>query len=61
MTTLEQSKPADEARDSVLRSGSVSSCNDLLGFPPVLDACCGTRMMWFDKQDKRTIYIDKRR
>jgi len=30
MTTLEQSKPADEARDSVLRSGSVSSCNDLL-------------------------------
>lgn len=30
MTTLEQSKPAGEARDSVLRSGSVSSCNDLL-------------------------------
>lgn len=33
MTTLEQSKPADEARDSVLRSGSVSSCNDLLARP----------------------------
>ena len=31
MTTLEQSKPDDEARDSVLRSGSVSSCNDLFG------------------------------
>lgn len=30
MTTLEQSKPADEARASMLRSGSVSSCNDLL-------------------------------
>ena len=30
MTTPEQSKPADEARDSVLRSGAVSSCNDLL-------------------------------
>lgn len=30
MTTLEQSKPADEARDSVPRSGAVSSCNDLL-------------------------------
>lgn len=30
MTTLEQSKPADEARDPVLRSGAVSSCNDLL-------------------------------
>lgn len=37
MTTLEQSKPADEARDSVLRSGAVSSCNDLLA-RPVLDA-----------------------
>ena len=31
MTTLEQSKPADEARDSVPRSGAGSSCNDLLG------------------------------
>lgn len=29
MTTLEQSKPADEARDLMLRSGAVSSCNDL--------------------------------
>lgn len=31
MTTLEQSGRSDEARDLVLRSGSVSSCNDLLG------------------------------
>lgn len=37
MTTLEQSKPADEARDLVLRSGAVSSCNDLLG--RILVAC----------------------
>lgn len=29
-------------------------------FPPVLDACCGTRMMWFDKQDSRALYVDKR-
>jgi hypothetical protein len=28
--------------------------------PPVLDACCSTRMMWFDKQDTRALYIDKR-
>ena len=28
--------------------------------PPVLDACCSTRMMWFDKQDARALYIDKR-
>ena len=30
MTTLDQPGRPDEARDSVLRSGSVSSCNDLL-------------------------------
>jgi len=31
-----------------------------LVLPPVLDACCSTRMMWFDKQDARALYIDKR-
>lgn len=30
-------------------------------YPPVLDMCCGPRMMWFDKHDPRVIYIDKRR
>lgn len=29
--------------------------------PPVLDACCGSRMFWFDKNDSRALYIDKRR
>lgn len=29
--------------------------------PPVLDACCGPRMMWFDKDDARALFIDKRR
>lgn len=28
--------------------------------PPVLDACCGTRMFWFDKQDERALFADKR-
>lgn len=28
--------------------------------PPVLDACCGSRMFWFDKQDERALFIDKR-
>lgn len=28
---------------------------------PVLDACCGPRMMWFDKSDRRALFIDKRR
>lgn len=29
--------------------------------PPVLDACCGPRMMWFDKADGRALFVDKRR
>ena len=27
----------------------------------VLDPCCGSRMMWFDKADQRTIFGDLRR
>jgi SAM-dependent methyltransferase len=27
----------------------------------VLDACCGTRAFWFDKADRRALFIDKRR
>lgn len=26
----------------------------------ILDVCCGSRMMWFDKNDKRAIFSDKR-
>ncbi len=33
--------------------------NDYL--PPVLDACCGSRMFWFDRADPRALFIDKRR
>jgi len=29
--------------------------------PPVLDVCCGSRMMWFDKDDGRGIFADTRR
>lgn len=29
--------------------------------PPALDACCGSRMMWFDKADGRSLFMDKRR
>ena len=29
--------------------------------PPVLDACCGSRMFWFDRKDTRCLYVDKRR
>lgn len=26
----------------------------------VLDVCCGSRMFWFDKTDKRAVFIDNR-
>ena len=29
-------------------------------YPPVLDVCCGPKMMWFDKQDTRAVFHDRR-
>jgi SAM-dependent methyltransferase len=29
--------------------------------PSVLDACCGSRMFWFDRSDPRALFVDKRR
>ena len=29
-------------------------------YPPVLDACCGTRAFWFDKYDNRGLFLDNR-
>lgn len=26
----------------------------------ILDACCGSRMFWFNKENKDTIYMDNR-
>jgi SAM-dependent methyltransferase len=26
----------------------------------VLDACCGSKMFWFDQNDRRTVFLDKR-
>ena len=28
--------------------------------PTILDACCGSRMFWFDRRDDRTIFMDHR-
>lgn len=30
-------------------------------FPPVLDVCCGSRMMWFTKNDPLALFADVRR
>jgi len=35
--------------------------NKKVELPPVLDACCGSRMFWFDKADSRALFVDKRR
>lgn len=26
----------------------------------ILDACCGSRMFWFDRNDKRAVFVDNR-
>jgi len=30
------------------------------GSASVLDACCGSRMFWFDRKDTRAVFVDKR-
>lgn len=35
--------------------------NELSKERPVLDACCGSRMFWFDRADARAVFVDKRR
>ena len=32
----------------------------LVRLPPVLDACCGPKGMWFDRNDERAVFMDKR-
>ncbi|KGN01183.1 methyltransferase, partial [Clostridium haemolyticum NCTC 8350] len=27
---------------------------------PILDVCCGSRMFWFDKENKDAIFMDNR-
>jgi len=36
------------------------SMSDDTKYPPVLDACCGGRMMWFNKTDDRAVCVDRR-
>lgn len=31
------------------------------GIKPILDACCGSRMMWFDKQNPLAVFADIRK
>src|SRR4030067_1040132 len=38
----------------------VSASNAGLGFPPILDACCGGRQFWFDKENPNVLFADWR-
>ena len=49
---------ADDKRQAVGLAPSTCWAPPL--FPPVLDVCCGSRMMWFDKKDERAVYVDRR-
>ena len=28
---------------------------------PILDACCGSKMFWFDKENENVVFMDKQR
>jgi SAM-dependent methyltransferase len=44
------------------RSNSAICLNvDPVVLPPVLDACCGGKAMWFDKADPRAVFVDRRK
>jgi len=55
-------KASDNRKTLDAEAVGVSSirCSVLLA-RPVLDVCCGSRAFWFDKQDGRTLFLDKRR
>ena len=40
-------------------NNAIESSN-LVGHPPALDVCCGPRSMWFDKEDPRAVFVDRR-
>jgi len=50
---------ANEVSDAVVIVSR--SAYSSVGLPPVLDVCCGTKGMWFDKQDERALFLDRRR
>ena len=31
-----------------------------MALPPILDMAAGSRMMWFDKDNQNTLFVDKR-
>lgn len=52
-------KSPDDINEAAGCRCSPASCSG--SSAQVLDMCCGPRMMWFDKQDSRAIFNDRRR
>jgi len=54
--------PGERRKQGSPQVGTVTgaSADLLVTDKVVLDACCGGRMMWFDKQHPQTLYIDVR-
>ena len=50
----------NESPDS-LAGQSLGAAPCYASLPPVLDACCGPRFMWFDANDSRALFMDRRR
>lgn len=67
MSTLNANPQGSQQRLVSPRSDVIAASNRELEWgagaelPPVLDACCGSRMFWFNKADPRALFVDKRR
>lgn len=53
-TISQETKTADQR-------GPLPSLPPASGCAGVLDVCCGSRMFWFDREDSRAVFVDKRR
>jgi len=59
MSDVKQSSSYDDCANSN-SPGSFFYPSSSSGTKFILDACCGPKMMWIDKHQKNTIYVDKR-
>lgn len=56
MTTAPTDSAITETADAVgIRSSALFG-----NLPPMLDACCGSRMFWFDRTNPHALYMDRR-
>lgn len=61
MTTADtQDSVPPFALETEKRGGCSSPAICSASLPDVLDACCGSRMFWYDKQDSRALFVDRR-